>query len=49
MAADPSFIWNLSGTDVFPAAAQPDGPGAPEAPEAPGAAPEDDDPGTPAD
>jgi subtilisin family serine protease len=39
-AADPSFIWNLSGTDVFPAADQPD------EPEVPGAAPQDDDPGT---
>src|SRR5437868_2519361 len=42
-AADPGFIWNLSGTDVFPAAAYPD---EPEAPEAPGAVPQDDDPGT---
>jgi hypothetical protein len=42
-AADPSFIWNLSGTDVFPTAEHPD---EPEAPEAPGAVPADDDPGT---
>ncbi|HEX5296134.1 MAG TPA: S8 family serine peptidase [Streptosporangiaceae bacterium] len=42
-AADPSFIWNLSGTDVFPTAERPDEPGAPEAP---GAVPADDDPGT---
>jgi hypothetical protein len=39
--ADPSFIWNLSGTDVFPAAGRPD------EPEAPGAAPLDDEPGAP--
>src|SRR5690242_13282292 len=45
-AADPSFIWNLSGTDVFPTAERPD---EPEAPEAPGAVPQDDDPGPPAD
>jgi subtilisin family serine protease len=45
-AADPSYIWNLSGTDVFPTAERPD---EPEAPEAPGAVPADDDPGTPAD
>jgi subtilisin family serine protease len=45
-AADPSFIWNLSGTDVFPTAERPD---EPEAPEAPGAVPPDDDPGTSAD
>jgi len=42
-AADPSFIWNLSGTDVFPTAERPD---EPEAPEAPGAIPADGDPGT---
>jgi hypothetical protein len=41
-AADPSFIWNLSGTDVFPTAERPD---EPEAPEAPGTVPQDDDPG----
>jgi subtilase family protein len=39
--ADPSFIWNLSGTDVFPAA------GGPDEPQAPGAAPLDDEPGAP--
>ena len=37
--AAPGFIWNLSGTDVFPAADPPAGP------EAPGAVPQDDDPG----
>ncbi len=37
--AEPGFIWNLSGTDVFPAAAHPD------EPPAPGAVPQDDDPG----
>ena len=42
-AADPSFIWNLSGTDVFPTTERPD------EPEAPGAVPADDDPGSPAD
>jgi len=39
-AADPSYIWDLAATDVFPAAAVP-GP----APEAPGAVPEDGEPG----
>ena len=38
--ADPSYIWDLAATDVFPAAA---GPGPPT--EAPGAVLEDDDPG----
>ncbi|HEV2537356.1 MAG TPA: S8 family serine peptidase, partial [Streptosporangiaceae bacterium] len=38
-AAEPGFIWDLSGTDVFPAAAYPG------EPEAPGAVPQDDDPG----
>ena len=37
--ADPSYIWELAATDVFPAAADP-GP-----PEAPGAVPADDQPG----
>jgi Subtilase family len=37
--ADPSYIWDLAATDVFPVAA---GPGTPEEP---GAVPEDDDPG----
>jgi len=40
--ADPSYIWDLAATDVFPAATSP---GLPETPEAPGAVPEDDDPG----
>jgi hypothetical protein len=40
VAADPSYIWDLAATDVFPAAANL-GPQA----EAPGAVPEDDDPG----
>ena len=39
-AADPSYIWDLAATDVFPAALHP-GPATP----APGAVPEDDDPG----
>ena len=39
-ATDPSYIWDLAATDVFPAAVQP---GATQ--EAPGAVPEDDDPG----
>ncbi len=39
-AADPSYIWDLAATDVFPAAVNPD-----PTPEAPGAVPEDDDPG----
>ncbi len=39
-AADPSYIWDLAATDVFPAAVNP-GP----TPLAPGAVPEDDDPG----
>ena len=39
-AADPSYIWDLAATDVFPAAVNP-GP----TPQAPGAVPEDDDPG----
>jgi hypothetical protein len=38
--ADPSYIWDLAATDVFPAAVNP-GPPA----EAPGAVAEDDDPG----
>ncbi len=37
--AEPGFIWDLSGTDVFPAAAYPG------EPQAPGAVPQDDDPG----
>jgi len=37
--AEPGFIWDLSGTDVFPAAAYPG------EPLAPGAVPQDDDPG----
>jgi hypothetical protein len=41
-AADPSYIWDLAATDVFPVAANP---GPPEAPEAPGAVQADDDPG----
>jgi hypothetical protein len=41
--ADPSYIWDLAATDVFPAAASPGLP--PETAEAPGAVPEDDDPG----
>jgi hypothetical protein len=39
-AADPSYIWDLAATDVFPAAADPGPPT-----EAPGAVPADDDPG----
>jgi len=39
-AADPSYIWDLAATDVFPAAADPGPPT-----EAPGAVPEDGDPG----
>jgi len=39
-AADPSYIWDLAATDVFPAAVDL-GP----QPEAPGAVPQDDDPG----
>jgi subtilase family protein len=39
-AEDPSFIWDLAATDVFPAAGDP---GAQTA--APGAVPQDDDPG----
>ena len=39
-AADPSYIWDLAATDVFPAAVNLD----PQQ-EAPGAAPKDDDPG----
>ena len=39
-AADPSLIWDLAATDVFPAAVD-SGP----TPEAPGAVPGDDDPG----
>ena len=39
-AEDPSYIWDLAATDVFPAA---DDPGPPT--EAPGAVPEDGDPG----
>jgi len=39
-AEDPSFIWDLAATDVFPAAGDP---GAQTA--APGAVPEDGDPG----
>ena len=39
-AEDPSFIWDLAATDVFPAAADP---GAQTA--APGAVPQDGDPG----
>jgi len=39
-AADPSYIWDLAATDVFPAAVKP-GP----AQEAPGAVPGDGDPG----
>ena len=39
-AADPSYIWDLAATDVFPAAVDPGPPT-----EAPGAVPEDDDPG----
>jgi Subtilase family len=38
-AADPSYIWDLAATDVFPAAATPG------TPEAPGAVPGDGDPG----
>ena len=38
-AADPSYIWDLAATDVFPAAVDPG------TPEAPGAVPGDDDPG----
>jgi len=37
--ADPSYIWDLAATDVFPVAADPG------TPEAPGAVPADDDPG----
>jgi hypothetical protein len=37
--AEPGFIWDLSGTDVFPAAAPTD------EPLAPGAVPQDDEPG----
>jgi hypothetical protein len=39
-AEDPSYIWELAATDVFPAAADPGPPT-----EAPGAVPEDGDPG----
>jgi Subtilase family len=39
-AEDPSYIWDLAATDVFPAAADPGPPT-----EAPGAVPEDGDPG----
>ena len=39
-AGDPSYIWDLAATDVFPAAADPGPPT-----EAPGAVPEDGDPG----
>ena len=39
-AADPSYIWDLAATDVFPAAVNLD----PQQ-EAPGAVPKDDDPG----
>jgi len=39
-AGDPSFIWHLAATDVFPAATDPGPPT-----EAPGAVPEDGDPG----
>jgi subtilisin family serine protease len=39
-ATDPSYIWDLAATDVFPAAVNP-GP----TPQAPGAVPGDDDPG----
>jgi hypothetical protein len=39
-AEDPSFIWDLAATDVFPAAGDP---GAQTA--APGAVPQDGDPG----
>ena len=39
-AADPSYIWDLAATDVFPAAPHP-GPTTP----APGTVPQDDDPG----
>ncbi len=39
-ATDPSYIWDLAATDVFPAAVQPS-----STQEAPGAVPEDDDPG----
>jgi hypothetical protein len=41
-AADPSYIWDLAATDVFPAAVDPGPP--PETPEAPGAVSADDDP-----
>ena len=37
---DPSYIWDLAATDVFPAAVNPD-----PTQEAPGAVPGDDDPG----
>ena len=40
VAADPSYIWDLAATDVFPAAADPEAPT-----QAPGAVPADDDPG----
>jgi hypothetical protein len=39
-AADPSYVWDLAATDVFPAAADPGPPT-----ETPGAVPADDDPG----
>jgi len=39
-AADPSLVWDLAATDVFPAAADPS-----PRPEAPSAVPGDDDPG----
>jgi translation initiation factor IF-2 len=41
--ADPSYIWDLAATDVFPAAADQAPPA--ETPAAPGAAPADDGPG----